>query len=233
VVFMPGTGGRPQNLLPLLHVIAGQGYRVIGLRYDDVPAVVQVCPHDPDPGCSARFRAMRSFGTGSGPVSNPPDEAIVPHLTQLLANLDRANPAAHWNRYLAGDGTPAWGRIVLSGLSQGAGMAAFIAKQVAVQRVVLFSSPWDMTGPDAHPAPWLATASATPSERWWAERHARERTTQLIANAYRALAIPGDQILIFDLPLAGPSALDNPFHAATAHDVRYAPQWRRLFGTAR
>ena len=44
VVFMPGTKGKPRNAITLLKVVASQGYRTIGLEYNDDPAVVQVCP---------------------------------------------------------------------------------------------------------------------------------------------------------------------------------------------
>jgi hypothetical protein len=231
VVFLPGTGGAPDNLEPLLGVVASQGYRVIGLEYDDVPAVAQICPNDPDPDCSAKFREARSFGGGAGPVQTPRQEAIESRLVALLRFLSAEHPAGGWSEYLDGD-HPNWGRLILAGLSQGAGMAAYIAKRHAVQRVVLFSSPWDTTGPQRVPAPWLSKASATSPDRWWAERHARELTSGLIANAYTALHIPPDQIFVFDLPLPRGfhGAGDNPFHGATAHQLDYEPKWRILFG---
>ena len=233
VVFLPGTGGRPQPASPLLQVIAAQGYRVISLSYDDEPSVSQVCPRDPDPACSARFRQMRAFGDGTAKVANPPEEAIVSRLTTLLAYLDRSHPDDGWGADLDAEGQPAWDRFVLTGLSQGAGMAAYLAKRFAVRRVVLFSSPWDTTGSDRHPAPWLSSPSATPMERWWAERHAREATTDLIANAYAALAIPDDHLLVFDRPLtAQPRGQSNPFHGSTIRDAGYAPQWQQMFGQA-
>ena len=230
VVYLPGTHGRPQANAPLLQVIAVQGYRVISLAYNDEPSVSQVCPRDPDPDCARAFRQKRAFGDGTARVDNPPCEAIVSRLTTLLTWLDRHHPDDGWGTYLDADRQPAWTRIVLTGLSQGAGMAAFIAKQHAVRRVVLFSSPWDTTGDDRRPAPWLSTPSATPMDRWWAERHAREATTELIAHAYAALAIPPDHVLLFDRPLASRSASTNPFHGSTIRDSGYAPEWRRLFG---
>ena len=234
-IFMPGTGGRPTNVLPLLGVIAGQGYRVIGLTYDDEPAGNLTCTRQMPSSCLALFREMRVYGSGTGgPVSNPPDEAIVARLSALLSYLAKAHPDAGWGGYIAADGTPKWDRIVVSGLSQGAGMAAFIAKRVAVQRVVLFSSPWDVAGPDDRPAPWLALPSATPSDRWWAERHVREKTTGLLQAAYAALNIPGDHILLFDrgLPPGTPANNVNPYHGSTVRNVDYTPQWRQLYGTA-
>ena len=233
-IFLAGTHGRPEHgPQQLLNIIAGQGYRVINLSYDDEPSLSEICPRNPNPQCSFNFREVRTFGEGTGPVSNPPAEAIVPRLVALLRYLDHEHPDAGWGAYLRADGQPAWDRILVSGLSQGAGMAAFIAKRYPVYRVVLFSSPWDTTGRDRRPAPWLSTPSATPPDRWWAERHAREQTTTLIANAYKALRIPADHILIFNggLPESSqPVRGNNPYHPSTVFNPVYADQWRQLYG---
>ena len=237
VLFLTGTGGKPRGGLDLLQVVAGQGYRAVSLAYDDMPAVSQVCPQDPDPGCSEAFRRMRVDGVGpSAAVSNPPAEAVTARLTALLHGLADTRPAAEgWHGYLKDD-APDWSRIVVSGLSQGAGMAAYIAKHHAVARVVLFSSPWDWTGGRARtPAPWLSQPSATPPERWWAEYHRREATAAELQHAYAALRIPADHVRVFDrdVPPQFARAADgpNPFHALTIRDPRYADDWRALFGT--
>ncbi len=235
VVFMPGTGGRPQNAIDLLTVVAGQGYRVIGLEYDDAPAVVQVCPQNPDPDCSAQFREVRITGNSSGhaPVTNPQAESIVSRLVAMLRTLDKAHPVEGWGQYVDGD-QPRWDRLVLSGLSQGAGMAAFMAKQHLVRRVVLFSSPWDFVGQDRSPAPWLSNASVTPMTRWQAEYHQRENTAELLQTAYRRLNIPPENVRVFsrDLPQGFAGKNPNPFHGATIRDTRYANEWRSMFGRA-
>ena len=231
VVFLPGTGGEPEKSRDFLTVVAGQGYRVIGLEYDDAPAVSQTCPRDPDPDCSTNFRRMRVYGEGQARVSNPPEESIVTRLVMLLQMLNQRHPRAGWDQYLDGD-RPRWDRIVVSGLSQGAGMAAFIARKHEVARVVLFSSPWDSTGRDSHPAPWLSEPSATPMDRWFAEYHKRENTAGLIRNAYAALQIPADHVRVFDADLPpGKHDGDNPFHGSTIRNMAYADQWRAMFGT--
>ena len=235
-IFLSGTRGRAENgPRQLINIIAEQGYRVINLSYDDEPSLSQVCPRNPNPRCSFNFREMRTFGDGEAPVSNPPAEAIVPRLVALLRYLDHEHPDAGWGAYLSAGGQPAWNRILVSGLSQGAGMAAFIAKRYSVYRVVLFSSPWDTTGRDQRPAPWLSGPSATPPDRWWAERHAREKTTTLIANAYQALRIPSDHILIFNggLPENGEAGRgNNPYHPSTVKNPEYVDQWLQLYGHA-
>src|ERR1041384_7734850 len=82
----PAPGGRPANTRALLGVIADQGYRALGLEYDDTPAVVGVCPRVPDPDCSANFRRMRATGDGPGApgVSNSAAESIVNRLVAAL-----------------------------------------------------------------------------------------------------------------------------------------------------
>jgi predicted esterase len=233
VVFLPGTDGKPRQTRPLLRLIARQGYRAIGLKYNDTPAVDPVCQNDPDLDCAEAFRRMRVYGDGSSRhVANPPAESIVARLTSLLKALDRRRPGENWGAYLQ-DGAPNWSRIVVSGLSQGAGMAAYIAKKNHVARVVLFSGPWDVAGPDRSPAPWLSTSSATPPHLWFAGYSKREKTSRAIARAYAALAIPADHVEVFDLDL--PKGVDgakgvNPYHGITIRDRRYAPQWRALFG---
>ncbi len=107
------------------------------------------------------------------------------------------------------------------------------AKHHAVRRVVLFSSPWDVTGRERRPAPWLSAPGATPPERWYAEYHAKEATATLIRQAYAALRLPDDHVRVFDLDLAPDAAKSpNPYHVNTIRDRRYADEWRFLFGRA-
>lgn len=231
VVFLPGTDGKPSNSV-LLRVVAAQGYRVIGLEYNDDPAVVQVCPRNPDPGCSGNFRRQRAFGGNAGsPVENTQAEAIVNRLASLLRYLQDHDAVRQWHGYLI-DGEPNWSRIVVSGLSQGAGMAAYIAKHKSVARVVLFSSPWDFQRSSQRLAPWLTDPSATPPERWFAEYHRRENTAALIARAYQALQIPMSNVRIFDLDLPKDMKFksDNPYHGSTVRIPAYTTEWQFLFG---
>ncbi len=234
-IFLPGTGGKPEGNPRFAQFIADQGYAVISLEYDDDPAVAQVCPQSPDPDCSEAFRRVRvdgvEAGPGTSPVHNPPAEAITARLSALLHGLALAKPKEGWDRYLDGD-QPRWDRIVVSGLSQGAGMAAYIAKHHQVARVVLFSSPWDVTGRDHHPAPWLSQPSATPMDRWYAEYNQRELTADLIKNAYAALQIPPDHIRVFarDLPASFHGNSPNPYHVITIIDHAYEPDWKIMYG---
>jgi hypothetical protein len=234
-VFLPGTGGAPANAKLLLGLIAAQGYRVIGLEYNDTPAVVQVCSTNPSASCSGDFRQRRAFGTAvTSVVNDTPAESIVSRLTNLLQYLDRLHPHEGWQEFLA-DGQPNWRRIVLSGLSQGAGMAAYIAKRERVARVVLFSSPWDFYGRPRALAPWILGPSATAPELWFAAYHRLESSADLIAAAYRGLGIPPANIRVLDraLPAGSRSGVKYKYHVSTIRDVGYVGQWRFLFGSSR
>jgi hypothetical protein len=119
-------------------------------------------------------------------------------------------------------------------MSQGAGMAAFIAKRSLTRRVVLFSSPWDTWGPKQRPAPWLSDKSATPPNRWFAEYHRREKTAAQIARAYARLGIPADHIWLFNenLPVDMTYISNNPYHVSTISNFAYMDRWLMMFGAA-
>jgi pimeloyl-ACP methyl ester carboxylesterase len=199
LVFMPGTSGAPQGTWPVLVAAAKAGYRVIGLEYNDQPAVAQVCEPRDDASCSGRFREKRIFGDGDFPyINDTPEESIVHRLTMLLRYLDAHHPEEQWGGYFT-NGELNWTRIAVSGHSQGAGMAALIAKQYLVDRVILFSCPWDYYGPTKTLAPWLKDPSATPPERWYAAYHKRERQAETLKRAYKVLKVPDDHVRVFAL----------------------------------
>jgi len=228
LLFMPGTGGEPPGPKAFLFAAADAGYHVISLAYNDDISVATYCPRRPDARCSGLFRAMRLYGNttlGDASVDNTPAEAIANRLVKLLQHLDRQHPGAGWGNYLQ-DGRPNWQRIVVCGQSQGAGMAAFIAKQHAVARVILFSSPWDFVerGGQRDLAPWINLPSKTPPARWFGGYHARENMAALLARSYAALKIPQDHIRVFagELPANARPKGGNPFHGQGAFNPAYA-----------
>jgi hypothetical protein len=246
LVFMPGTDGKPERTSDFANVAAHQGYRVIGLAYNDVPAVAQVCPRDPDPKCSEKVRQKRIYGDDvTGVIDDRREESIVNRLVKVLNALHREHPDDGWNDYLE-NGQPKWERIAVSGLSQGAGMAAFIARRSRVARVVLFSSPWDNYGPRRTLAPWLTGGGgATPSDLWFAAYHRNEPTAELIERAYSALRIPSSHIRVFSMEPARMNAAkpEPPYHPSVVSNgvtprrpdgtPAYIDEWRFLLGDMR
>jgi hypothetical protein len=232
VVFMPGTGGDPKNTLPMLRIVAGLGYRVVDLEYNNEPSVALQCRKSAPINCAGNFRDVRVFGGFvDGVAENTRAESIVGRLVSLLVYLQVQHPLQQWNQFLVA-GQPNWNRTVLSGFSQGAGMAAYLAKRQEVLRVVLFSSPWDFDEAAGNSAKWLSQVGETPPNRWFAEFHQRETTANLLKRAYAALGIPRQNILIFDSPL--PMELihrsNNPYHSSTVLLPEYSKKWTLMFG---
>jgi predicted esterase len=228
LVFLTGTGGEPPGPIAFLHAAADAGYRVISLDYNDEPAVAVYCPRKP-PACSGDFRRMRIFGDGISidpSINNTGAESIVNRLVKLLAYLDRQDPHERWRAYLD-NGSPNWSRIALAGQSQGAGMAAYVAKKRAVARAILFSSPWDFVATSGNvetPAPWLATPAETPPERWFGGYHARENMAALLAKSFLALRIPPQNMREFKgdlLPQQKDQREENPYHGLGLLDPAY------------
>jgi hypothetical protein len=245
LVFLPGTDGRPINTTDFTKTAARQGYRAIGLSYNDVPAVAQICPRDPDPRCSEKVRQKRIFGDDvTRLIDDRKEESIVNRLAKLIATLQRDHPDDGWGDYLE-NGKPKWTRIAVSGLSQGAGMAAFIAQKTPVARVILFSSPWDNYGRQRTLASWVTSGSgATPSDRWYGAYHHSEPMASVIGQAYSALRIPSDHIRVFTLEPARRNAKGEiPYHpsgvanGATPRRPDGAPayldDWKFLLGEVR
>lgn len=239
LVFLTGTSGSPFGVINFLKVAAEGGYRAIGLEYDDTPAAAQVCQRERDRSCYERFREKRIYGTNvTDEIADLPAESIVNRLTKLLEYMDRNDPGEGWGDYLE-NGKPKWERIAVAGHSQGAGMAAFIAKHERVARVILFSGPQDYYGWDHEIAPWITDGkSATPQERWYAAYHKKEREASALKRAYQVLHIERDHLLMMTLE---PKRMigNNPYHVsmvglATPMDTdgkpAYAPQWSFMLG---
>jgi predicted esterase len=240
LVFMTGTGADTASVSGFMNIAAAQGYRAISLTYNDSPAVVGICPQDPDSDCSGKFRQKRIFGDDVlRRIDDSPAESIVNRLTKLLSKLDHDHPSDGWGQYLAA-GSPNWQRIVVAGHSQGAGMAAYIAQKKHVARVILFSSPWDFYGRDRQLAPWIFNGpGATPAESWFAAYHKKENTAALIERAYKGLKIPPTHIRALTLE---PSRMfgENPYHLSVVGNgttprerdgaFSYAGDWRFLLG---
>jgi hypothetical protein len=240
LVFLSGTSGQPLGGRFFMQAAADSGYRAIGLEYNDVPAAVQVCQQDRDRSCYERFREKRIYGTDAiSEIPDTPVESIVNRLTKLLLYLDAQHPAEHWKDYLI-DGQLNWARIAVSGLSQGAGMAAFIGKRESVARVILFSSPWDYYGPTRQLAPWIGWKSATPPDRWYGAYHQREKEAGMLHESYKELRIPKDHVLVETAePVQQPKS-PNPYHVTmlgtfmprdeNRHPV-YWKDWLLMLGT--
>ncbi|HXR15691.1 MAG TPA: hypothetical protein VN777_05710 [Terriglobales bacterium] len=248
LLFMAGTSGGPADYMPFLIAGSKAGYRVVGLEYNDEPAVAQICQSRPDATCSGLFREKRIFGNEVfRDIDDTPEESIVNRLVKLVQFMDAQHPGDGWGNYLVNQ-QPNWSRIAVSGHSQGAGMAAFIAKKYLVARVVLLSSPWDHYGQFGQLAPWIKDSSITPPELWYGAYHKHEHEADTLKRSYKALGVPENHIRIFTLDpnlslLTGkPDPKEDYFHSGEITTLTprkpdgtpaYADDWAFLLGAAK
>ncbi|WP_105047781.1 BPSS1187 family protein [Polaribacter butkevichii] len=227
--FMPGTGGVAlKGPRALFATAVSQGYRVINISYINRPAVAQICRGDnllENTNCTAEFRTKRIYGdTKFSLIKDEPQDAIVRRLTKLLLYLSENDKDGNWDFYLE-NGAPKWSEIAVSGQSQGGGMAAFIAQEHLVARVIDFSGGWDYSE-GKKIAKWYSNKSITPANLWYGTYHAKEPNAKIIKETYYALGIPENQIYEFNLPV--PKGKKG--HSNGVRNTGYRTQWIELLG---
>lgn len=176
VVFLSGTGAAPKMYTRVVRLAAESGYHAIALDWpngfdtagDKGSNVFGPC--GTDAACFGAARLEAFDGKDHTPkVTIGPADAVLGRLISALSYLDKTYPAEGWGAFLSG-GQPDWSKIVIAGHSNGSGEAAFIATQVEVARVLMFSGPVNSTGSDPKfvAAPWMTGTIATPANRWYA-----------------------------------------------------------------
>ncbi len=223
VVFLPGTGGKPENSLSgnyadadhsIYASASSKGYRVIGLTYQNSPAIGMLCGSND--GCFLPTRRTLITGDvqpGSAVTTMNREDAIIPRLTRLLVYLrDTGDPTGGWGSFLMNPScipllcrlNPA--KVIVSGHSQGGGHAGVIGKDYGVRRVVMLASPCDALGNPGPAASWTLPPFTTPTG----------------ADTYRGLIARGQTGTGYTLDLCDP---DAPRHWAPE---RMNAQWSRI-----
>ena len=99
-------------------------------------------------------------------VSIPKPDGMMERAHQFVKWLAKENPQAHWEQFLAADGKGLdWTKVIISGSSHGSTTSARFAKQVRVDRVVMFCGPRDQY------ESWQGLPSATPENRFFGFSH--------------------------------------------------------------
>jgi len=198
-LFMPGSGQLPEIRSEwVLESAANAGLRAISLAYQNQGSVSDKCWTSKDPDCMERVRMERIYGVDtSGEVECNYEESVVGLLNELLHMLHEYHPQMNWLKWLDENGDPRWEQIIVAGHSQGAGNAAFIAKEHLVARVIMYAGPYDRDTTarvdykdkvyeEAH---WINYESATPHNRYLAFYHQLDNApyTFILENNYRKL----------------------------------------------
>ena len=163
LVFIPGTQGVPSQYRYILRAGASRGFHAIGVNYPNQQAMGTLCQASVDPDCY--WKARREVITGinySTLITVSSADSIINRLQQLLTYLNAQQPNEGWGQYLS-SGKIDWSKVVLAGHSQGGGHVGVLAKLVALNRAVYFSSPEDWVSSSDTPASWTTKTNVTPA----------------------------------------------------------------------
>lgn len=204
IVHMVGTSGAPENALQISRFAASLGYGVLNIQYPNLVAVGTACLGQSE--CYGQFRGETVFGENIAYAPGKPDyneasnfvtreNSVVNRVVNLLDFLtnqppSEVNPAGYWQQFLTSDARspytathlgpayPDWSKIIISGHSQGGGMAPMLGMNlddVPAKRIVMFAAPNDNDA-NGGSATWILQPSATPMENFWGLRHADDNT---------------------------------------------------------
>lgn len=251
LLFLPATGHIPDQYVDYLSAAAKSGYHVLGLDFWNLGhAVADECQKDP----RCYLDVQRNRFDGSRPDTFSKVDAansVLGRLGAALAHLKATDPEGGWGDYQGADGRIRWGRIVVSGHSQGGGEASYIAHVFPVQGQVTFSSP--IIVDDGIDASWIGTPSATPPSRMWAFDDSHDEFYDRIRPSWERLGFGADPLvaripvpaagaaphaLVSTLPLGTPAqahlrSVDDLTPEDDAGTPLFQPVWEWLLAQAR
>lgn len=196
LLFMAGTGQRPQQFLFIQKEAARLGYHVVGLMIPNTGGFARFCPPLPDPAkCYEDVRLELLDGIDRSSLLNvSAANSIDNRFIKLLHFLAANYPDEGWSQFFNDQG-PKWPLIAVGGLSLGGGEAAMIAKIRLVDRVLLLSAAPDSVGKE--PAPW-EEGHATPTNRYFGLAHNRDGLFIPMVKGWglMGLGVFGDAVLV-------------------------------------
>jgi hypothetical protein len=173
VVFLPGTGVAPNVYKLFPETAAENGFHVINLTYVNSFQFIGMAATNNCDACYVETRTEILTGQNLSQFEDIDRNNSIEHrLIKALEWMDTNYPTQNWAQFL--DGTNIlWEFIVIAGHSQGAGQAGFIAKQVEVDRAIMFDS-GDWYEPETRPATWISTPGATPAIKFYGAAHTND-----------------------------------------------------------
>ncbi|MBM3919182.1 MAG: T9SS type A sorting domain-containing protein [Sphingomonadales bacterium] len=169
-LFFPGTGAVPFNYREILKHAANIGYHSIGLTYPNSNAINQICLTTTDTTCHSRARLEVFDGTDRhSDVNVDVNNCIERRTLKLLMYLNTNYPTENWGQFFSGNQI-FWGKVIVSGHSQGGGFAGIISKIKQVERVAMFAA-MDWISLLNRPADWITWNGQTPDHKYYGFTH--------------------------------------------------------------
>lgn len=279
-VILAGTSAGTRNFAELTGVLRNAGHHVVVLRYSNGLGTPAACPDavaTTEPDC---FRAFRSEITFGGSVADPDGQAydhpvasvdaaasVVNRLLKLLDHLHSIAPTSGWDQFQQrsagvcdqleptyGACDADWSRITAVGHSQGAGVALYLGKFFALERVVMLSGSFDafhLGGGDYVAASWVDEAPLeVPAAAVATFFHTSDPDLGRMRAVADAVGVPGTEVSVSSSapPYGGSQRLitstgstcpwdPSGNHNSTAVDIctpdlAYADAWASLVGNA-
>lgn len=153
---------------PLFERVTGYGLHAIRVHYaNGWFGQFGKEPAPADDKFLGKIRLEAATGEDYSDVVNiPKPDGMMERAFQFVKWLSKENPPGHWEQFIAEDGKGLnWEKVIISGSSHGSTTSARFAKQVRVDRVVMFCGPRDQY------ETWQALPSATPANRFFAFSH--------------------------------------------------------------
>jgi hypothetical protein len=162
-LFFGGTGGSSSSGNTALRLFsANLGFDFINLSYPNNVAAGSLTNSN-DSLVFNKYRQEVCFGTPvSDDVTVDSLNSIYTRTLKLIQFLDLTYPSQNWSQYLATPTSLDWSKIIVGGHSQGSGHACYLAKQLSVDRVLMFSGPNDYSNYFLNSANWLRQTGVTP-----------------------------------------------------------------------
>lgn len=174
VVFIPGTNGNGMGAKLFSQVAANEGFHVVSISYPSSVAAT-ICHSQTDENCFENFRREIIEGKDlSSLIEVNRVNSIENRIQKLLVYLKKNFATENWGQYLAKNDEINWGKLILSGQSQGGGHAPLMAKSHKVSRVIMFSAPKDWDKTNDKPAKWYGEGK-TSLKNYFAFNHIQDK----------------------------------------------------------
>lgn len=172
---LPGSGGLPEDYQHLSVCAASVGYHVVNLAYCNWPSVRTLTKDENDVILPELIRRERLYGEDTTDIIKVSHaDSIENRLIKVLQYNHTLYSDEGWNMFLTDDFQLKWDLIVVGGHSQGAGHAAYLAKNHVLAGVIMFGGPGDFVLGHG-PASWLYYDNVTPADQMYAFTHYSDR----------------------------------------------------------